>query len=388
MLRAGKCAHARLGRPHGEIPILLAIDDFHRIDEPSAALMALLERDSTQHGVCLLISAESDATWTAESAHKTLQAAVTRIRLASLTAEDSEKLLRSLFGGAPNVNLLAHRFQDLCAGNPRDLLRLAQHVIDRGFVRYAAAAWTLPAQLDDKDLPVSMAAALITKLSQLSVVARDLACAFALCPDQSFSFSECSALAGVLDNSALIASIEELTAADVARRVGDNIRLSQRAWTPLLRAGLPRVRELLLEQRLASLFERRVGQEFRAAQHAFRCGEADRALDLLVAHAQTSKERTHRARQIYGELLDRITQPDRAGLDVSHAVYVTSVRRSRGKNYFPGCSSISLSNWNGGTPLRRLALVTRHSKRRHGRMRRATVSGRCFSVTPTEVFSS
>jgi Protein kinase domain/AAA ATPase domain len=288
-------------------PFVLAIDDFHCIDEPSAALMALLEHDSFQHRVCLLITAESAATWTAESAHKALQA-ITRISLTTLTAEQSEALLRSLFGEAPHVNMLAHRFQTLCAGNPRDLLRLAQHVIDRGLVRYAAGAWTLPAQLDEKDLPISMAYALNAKLNRLTESARELACAFALCPDQSFSFSECAALGDVHEQAALIARVEELTTADIARRSGDNIKLSQRAWISLLRAGLARDRELLLEQRLMLRFEQRVDQEFRAAQHAFRAGAAERGLDLLVAHAQASKEKTDNGPEIFLAYL--LTLPD------------------------------------------------------------------------------
>jgi Protein kinase domain/AAA ATPase domain len=279
-------------------PFVLAVDDFHAIDEPSAALLALLEQESREHALCLLISADSAASWSSESARKLLQP-ITNIHLENLSPEESERLLQSLFGVVPNVAMLAHRVQTLCAGNPRDLLRLAQHFVDRGLICYAAGAWTLPSELDAGDLPASLADALSTRIAGLHEHARQLACAFALCPDQSFSFEECRQLGDAREPAATLARLEELNSAELVRRIGDSVRLSQRSWTPLLRAELTPERELTLEHRLAAVFERRDGQEFRAAQHGFRAGDPDHALDLLVAHAQTSQQRTARGPEIF-----------------------------------------------------------------------------------------
>jgi hypothetical protein len=278
-------------------PFVLAVDDFHRIDEPSAALLSLLEQGSQQHELCLLLSVETAATWSAESARKLLEGATT-ITLANLAIADCEKLLRSLFGVVPNVDLLAHRVQGLCAGNPRDLLRLAQHFIDRGLVRYAAGAWTLPSEIDPGDLPQSLAHALSARIDSLDEPARRLAYALALCPDQSFSFAECASLSGSADHARTFAVFERLTAVEIARRLDDTLTLSQRSWVPLLRARPAADGELALERELASMFERRGGEEFRAAQHWFRAQEHDRALDLLVEHAQASQEKTARGSEI------------------------------------------------------------------------------------------
>jgi hypothetical protein len=296
--RLQEALHQWLSALSRHTTFILAIDDFHRIDEPSAALLALLERDSTQHELCLLISAEAEAPWTAESARKILQA-VTSIRLESLSFEDSEQLLRSLFGAVPNVGLVAHRLYGLCSGNPRDLLRLAHHLVDRGIARYAAGAWTLPAALDQSDLPASLAQALSARIAKLQESSRRLACALALCPDQGFSFDECGLLAAVSEQAGLVACIEELNRVEVVRLLDDSVQLSQRSWTPLLRATLDPESERQLQCALARAFELRPRQEFRAAQHWLRANETSRALDLLVAHSAASQDATARGPELF-----------------------------------------------------------------------------------------
>jgi hypothetical protein len=302
-----RALHAWLTSLSKRHPFVLAVDDFHLIDEPSAALIALLERDSTEHELCLLITVESGASWTAESARKLL-APLTTLHLEPLGIEDSERLLTSVFGSVPHISMLAHRLRELCAGCPRDLLRLAQHLSDRGAVCCADGAWTLPAEIDPGDLPGSLSDALAARTAALSDPARELACALALCPDQSFSYEECGALCGLSDTGARLVQIESLLSADVARPSDEDVRLSGRSWVPLLLGALSTERAQLLERRLAELFERREGQEFRAAQHWFRAGVPDHALDLLVVHAKTSQEQTHHGPEIFQRYL--LTLPD------------------------------------------------------------------------------
>jgi hypothetical protein len=286
---------------------VLAVDDFHRIDEPSAALIALLERDSTEHELCLLITVESGATWTAESARRLL-APLTTLHLEPLSIEDSQRLLTSVFGSVPHLSALAHRLHGLCAGSPRDLLRLAQHLIDRGVVRMADGAWRLPAEIDPGDLPVSLSDALAARIQALPPAARELACALALCPDQNFSYEECGALCGLSDPGARLIPIEVLLSAEVACRSDEDLRLSGRSWVLPLVATLSAAQSKLLERRLAELFERRAGQEFRAAQHWFRADVPGHALDLLVLHAETSQEETTHGPEIFQRYL--LTLPD------------------------------------------------------------------------------
>ncbi|MET0389642.1 MAG: protein kinase [Polyangiales bacterium] len=289
-------------------PIVLAVDDFHRIDEPSAALIALLGQDSDEHELCVLITVDPAARWTtAESARNLLQP-LTTLRLAPLDDEESQQLLSAVFGPVPHVEVLAEQARELCSGRPGHWLALAQHLVDRGVVRYAAGAWTLPAALDVRDLPVSLSDALAARITRLPDDARELACAFALCPDRGFSFRECGALSATRDPAQRVRQLDALMSADLVRSIGDEMKLSQRSWVPLLRATLPTERALILERRLAELFEARPGHEFRAAAHWLRSGEAGRALDRLVEHVTLTQARLVQGPEVFSRYL--LSLPD------------------------------------------------------------------------------
>ncbi|MEY4580604.1 MAG: hypothetical protein RL701_5307, partial [Pseudomonadota bacterium] len=289
-------------------PFVLAVDGFHRIDEPSAALIALLEKDGKDHSLCLLVTVESGATWTAEGTRRLLSP-LTTLRLDALALRDTEKLLSSVFGAVPHIELLANSLQKLCAGSPRDTLLLAQHLIDRGVVRYDAGTWTLPFEIDASDLPASLSDALSSRIANLSDDARELARALAVCPDLAFTFEECGQLCvGGRNLMARVALVEELVRAEIAKRLGDGVAMSQRSWVPLLCADLSSEQRVQIERRFAVLFERRGDQAVRAAQHWFRAAEPGRALDLLALHSEQSQEVTARGAEIFQRYLTALPE--------------------------------------------------------------------------------
>jgi hypothetical protein len=274
-------------------PVILAVDDLHCIDEPSAAMLSLLAHDGVK-GLCLLTSAETGAAWVSQPAQKLLLESATRVSLENLTRDESEALLKSLFGDVPNTGLLAHHLHELANGNPRDLLQLAQHMVDRQIVRYEAGAWTLPQRVDEADLPNSIARALHVRVETLSQSARELACTFALAPDLGFVFGECLLLTDKLEVSGLRLVLDELLSAEVARSVDERFGLAKPMWAaPLLHFATPEL-EQALHARLARVLETR-GSDFRAGQQWLRAGEYARALDVLVKHASASQEETARS---------------------------------------------------------------------------------------------
>jgi hypothetical protein len=277
-------------------PLLIAVDDFSRIDEPSAALLSLLAHDAID-GLCLLASVETDAPARAPAALRLLNEASAEVQVGNLTREDAEQLLKSLFGEVPNLSQLAHRLHGLAAGNPRDLLGLAQHLVDHHVLSYEAGAWTLPRQIDAENLPSSMAQALRARLEQMSGPLRELAAACALCPDQAFSFDECELLSE-RTAATLMLDLDELRNAQVLRRADDRFGIARPVWVSALRALLTPALERSLERRLANVFERR-GQDFRAGQHWLRAGEWSRGLDVLVAHARTSQHQTAKSSEAF-----------------------------------------------------------------------------------------
>ena len=208
-----------------------------------------------------------------------------------LAPEATQQLLGSVFGEVPNLQLLAHRLQQVSGGNPRDLMQLGQHLVDKGVIRYRGGTWSLPGNLDGSDLPSGMAQALRARVELLGEGARTLAQTMAQAPDQPFAFEDCLTLAQTSDAVRLMQSLDELLAASVLRLEGTRYVLAQRAWAPALCEPLDATALHSLDLRLADLFAAR-GDGLRAAQHMLRAGQVDRGLDTIVEHSRMSRQRT------------------------------------------------------------------------------------------------
>jgi hypothetical protein len=274
--------------------LVIGVDDFDRIDEPSAALLSLLAHDP-QRGVHLAVTM-SNAQPVAPEQEVLLDASV-RVELTPLTLEDSENLLKSLFNDAREIGAVAHRFHELAAGNPRDLLQLAQHLVAQGLARYEGGCWSLALGARDAGLPSSMAQALRERVAAISGDARELASALALCPDVSFTLEECATLCQQ-GGETLMTALSQLAFAELLAVVEGQYRLARTQWAPALRATLAPVVECRLQARLGKVFLER-GQHFRASQHLLRAGDDVRALDVLVAHAAASQEQTASSPELF-----------------------------------------------------------------------------------------
>jgi hypothetical protein len=286
-----------------QTPLLLALDDLQRCDEPSAAALALLSRNIERARIVILASADSAELEKNAAMLAMLIANASTIALPNLSAAESEELLASIFGTSPELAPLARRLHALSNGSPRDLMRLAQHLVDRDLARYAAGSWSLPAQLDARDLPTSVAQLLCERVAQLGAEAKELAAALALCPDQSISFNEALELAARDNATLLTGDIEALTQADIVRLRGGRLTLADRAWIGPLLLSVTSGATRGLHLRLASLFEQRGDAAFRQAQHLLRGGNARGALDIFTAHAIESRRQTDNDAEAFRALL-------------------------------------------------------------------------------------
>ena len=268
-------------------PLVVGVDDFERLDEPSAALLSVLASEIAAHPIALVVTASTEAQARGMEATALLRAVSASIELGQLRPEQTEQLFAELFGEQPTLSLLAHRAHALAGGNPRDLLRIAQHLLDRGVIQFEAGSFAVPA-LDAIELPSSMTAALEARLASLSARALDLACALAVVPDRSFNFSECVALADATPGAARV-DLDALIQAEVVRRVEDDYGLAQSGFGALLTAAVESSVQRQLRVRLAGIFARR-GDAFREAQQWFAAGEPARALDLLVDFVRRDME--------------------------------------------------------------------------------------------------
>ncbi len=271
-------------------PLMVAVDDIHRIDEPSAAFVARLCNEVFQKKMFVAATAQTDGPVVAAGAMQLLRKSAVRFGLTNLAQDNTEQLLGSVFGETPNVRLLADRLQGISQGNPRAIMELAQHLVDKGLVHYQAGTWTLPNRIDAGDLPGSLTETLKAKADKLSPDALQLAQILALSPEQAFSVDECRILYEKQDRAPLLQSLNELVTAGILSTDGQHYSLSQQGWVSPLTDGLDDDRRRAFHLKMAEMFSQRELHDFRVALHLFAAGEEERGLDVLVHDAETSQK--------------------------------------------------------------------------------------------------
>ncbi|HKU37811.1 MAG TPA: hypothetical protein VJR89_06685, partial [Polyangiales bacterium] len=305
-------------------PLLIAIDDLQRVDETSLATLALLSRGLRDAPLAIVATAETGADSSAGSAFRVYDDMAVSVTLEPLDVLETRSLLGSVFGEHQNLDLLVHRLFGVSQGYPRDLLRLAQHLVDRQLVRYRAGAWLLPSQIDTSDLPASVAQLLRSRAQALGPAARALARALALCPEHSFDFEECRVLANEAELGPVVNDVGQLIRADIVRTSHEQLTLRDRAWLPVLRDEVDRIEARTIHLRLARVFEQRGNEDFRVAQHLLRADEHDAAVDRLVAHAVSSMAVTDKSPEEFFKLISSLPEDwletYEAGLELCRAL--------------------------------------------------------------------
>ncbi|HKP56684.1 MAG TPA: serine/threonine-protein kinase [Polyangiales bacterium] len=258
-------------------PLLLAIDDVHKIDEPSAALLAELIDSTRRGGILVALTTDSEAPET-----EALQALARRCRvleLAPLSRAQTRELLDSLFGDVANLDLLTDEIHRVALGNPRQTLELAQHLVDRGLIRYTSGSWTLPSRWSENDLPRSATVALQARIAGFSELARVLSEAQALAFQEEFSDDDYRALAPSASSRDLDLALSELLEAGAVLRDGAVYRLANRAWSAAFLADLDPEQTQLRHRALADMYAAK--QHFGQLHHAFAAGLDERGLEIL-----------------------------------------------------------------------------------------------------------
>lgn len=286
--------------------MVVAIDDIHRVDEPSAACIALLSQRLSSSMQLLAVTAETDAPSVSPIAVKLLKQSAAKINLAQLPLAHTEKLMRSIFGEAANLTRLASTLQAITTGNPRAVMQLLQHMLDMGLIRYQSGSWTLPVTIHEADLPQSFNEAMEAKARTLGPEARQLAQTMALNPDQRFSYDECKLLTGHSDAGRLIQNLDHLIAAEILATDGLNYWIIHPGWAPVLRQSIDEPDRHRLHLRMAELFEKRGNDPFRDGQHLLRGGQQQRALDVFIEFSKSSRALTDRDPGAFSDLIQAL----------------------------------------------------------------------------------
>jgi len=258
-------------------PLLLAVDDIHRIDSPSAAVLAALLDHVEAH---FFVALTSDSAEPESEAKSALARRCQRLEPAPLTHAETQQLLVSLFGDVPHLAGLTEEIYKLAAGNPRMCVDLAQHLLDRGVVRYDSGIWILPQTLSAANLPRDVSAALRARSERLSPEARWLAQAHALAYFETLRDQDYHALRPDLSSAQVEQALAELLALQVLVRAGQRYSLANRAWSAALTSHLTTDELVARHRALHALYAGKIGTA--EMHHAFCAGLDEEALGRLV----------------------------------------------------------------------------------------------------------
>ncbi len=260
-------------------PLAIAIDDVHRIDEPSAALIAALASEVDQQRLFVIATAENDAEPRDRLAFDVLAKHSTKIALEPLSRVDNERLFESVFGDVPNLRLVSDGIHAIAGGNPRDAIDIAQHLIDKGRLRYEGGSWTLPSRLDADDLPRDAQEAIQGRLGGLSPLALRLAQTQTLATHKAFTRNDYVRVCPNASADPIDAAISELVSRQVVTSDGRTYALSHQAWKSALVRALTAEEQAERHRALVALYEGKL--RMGVVHHALLGGHEHRALDEL-----------------------------------------------------------------------------------------------------------
>lgn len=270
--------------------LVIAIDDIHQIDEPSAAFFALLCRGSSLEKIVFVASVDRDAQATSPEAIAILKEACSIVELDDLEPEETQRLLNSLFGEVPNIELLANRIHGVSKGNPRATIQLAQHLVDKRLISYHGGGFVLPHQIDPQSLPNTLDETLSERVNALRLDSLDLARILVLSRQQNFSLDACRLLVDDRPVAELMQSLDELVKAEILTTDGYYYSFTQFNLASALLRGLADQDKARFHAKLARMFAARDIEGLRTAQHLFYAGQIEQGLDALLAYSKRTKE--------------------------------------------------------------------------------------------------
>jgi hypothetical protein len=293
--------------------MLIAVDDFERLDEPSQAVLAAIANKAERHAVVVAVALDREQDDESSAARRLLHSVTSPIELANLRADQTEALMRSVFGDVANLSLIAGRIHALAQGNPRTTMELAQHLVDRGLVRHSAGTFLLPDKLDENELPNTLAASLRARLEPLSEDARELCEVLCLGDCDALTLQDYAELTAHGDARRVYCALDELIAARVVVADAERYRFSQRGFLAVVSADLSPARARVLHGRVERLLTRTGGDVLRRVHHLFGSGQELLAVELIGA----TDLRHHRAP--LSLLVAAVTSAERLGCKASLA---------------------------------------------------------------------
>ena len=298
-------------------PLLIAVDDIHRIDEASAALLVLLSDKARSHKLLIAVTHETDPGRTDSQAISVLLSRCSAIELEALHRSEEAELLRSVFGDVPNLGFVSDWVHEVSHGNPRTCMDLAQHLVDKQIVAYHGGSWTLPHGGEAIELPSGIEEVWRQRISRISPLAHRLAQTHALCLDEVLAREQYLQLAAPEhDARSVDQALNELISQQILVNTAEHYSLAHRGFRTSLTADIDARERARCHRRLSRLYasdgeSADPAAAAREVHHLLAGEECARAIDRLAVmlgrhyeQPQLSTSANLSGRQI-AELLER-----------------------------------------------------------------------------------
>ena len=280
-----------IARASRQQPLLIVVDDCEQLDDVSLGLLCkLVQRVSKQRVILLMTSAEQ------RTAVNVLRSQCELVSLEPLGPHETAQLLASIFGDVPNLALLSARVHDLSAGNPRDTLSIAQHLIDCRSIRYEGGSWSLPQQLTAAVLPQDVMGVLQLRCKGLQPLARALAQAQTLALDERLRRDDYTLIARhlradpALDPELVDAALGELTSAGVLLHEDSFYKLTATS-ARVLRETLDPASEGAAYRALAHRSQHKARHPFATARLFLQGGEPEQGVAAVLEVVRKARTR-------------------------------------------------------------------------------------------------
>ena len=265
-------------------PLLLAIDNAHRMDDASGAVVATLAYHVRDHRIMLATTIKPGEVAAAPLVVKSLHDTGARMRLEPLHKPEVEALLSGLFGDVPHLGRLSEYVYRSSAGNPQVCLDLVRHLVRAGLIRHAEGVWVLP-----RDIPADASVVAVqphaSRVARLSAEHRKLAEALSV-HRGPLPVERCLAIAeheGIAD---VWGALEALTREEVLGRTQTRYHFVHDRLREYLVDGLDEQRRKALHRRIGAAFAAEAGGDdvdamIDAGFHLVQGGDEGRGADLL-----------------------------------------------------------------------------------------------------------
>ncbi len=268
-------------------PLLLLVDNLQRADEGSMAVLASLAHIAPSRKLLIVGSVTTPLdTSRTDGALGNLRERALVLRTRALDSVQVARLLRGMFGDAPNLVRLATWIHRAAGGSPMHCTELARHLVERGDIHYLDGMWVIPEDPPAEALPEQFEMAMDTRVSGLGELAHDLACALAVLRRQ-VGLSTCIELLPDAEESEVFAAIDQLVREEIVIGSAERYHLRHDGLREALLRSLPEPERAALELRvgryLQSSKRRSPSHDVRIGWHLLRGGERAEGAQRLFA---------------------------------------------------------------------------------------------------------